>query len=140
MGVVEQAFGTTEINMLWASAVLGVVYLLAAVLPSVAARGMPWALGPRDEPGADIGKIGGRLDRAWKNFCETFPIFVVAVVADLSLKGGSELGALGAQLYFWGRVAFLPIYASGLPVVRTVAWTVSVVGIGLLLYASMPTF
>lgn len=133
-------FGTTEINMLWASAVLGVVYLLAAVLPSVAVRGLPWAMGPRDEPAADVGKIGGRLDRAWKNFCETFPIFAAAVLADLFLKGGGELGALGAQLYFWGRVAFLPLYALGLPYVRTIAWTVALVGIGLLLYSAMPTF
>ncbi len=140
MGEVAPGFSSTEINMLWASAVLGVVYLVAAVLPSVAARGMPWALGPRDEPGADVGKIGGRLDRAWKNFRETFPIFMAAVIADLSLKGGSEIGALGAQLYFWGRVAFLPIYAIGLPVVRTLAWTVSLVGIGLLLYSALPTF
>lgn len=140
MGETMPGVSTTEINMLWASAVLGIVYLLAAVLPSVAARGMPWALGPRDEPGADVGKIGGRLDRAWKNFRETFPIFVVAVIADVSLKGGSELGMLGTQLYFWGRVAFLPIYAVGLPVVRTLAWTVSVAGIALLLYSSMPTF
>ncbi len=140
MGQVEQVFATTEINMLWASAVLGIVYLLAAVLPSVAVRGMPWALGPRDEPAADVGKIGGRLDRAWKNFIETFPIFIVAVIVDLQLKNGSELGALGAQLYFWGRVAFLPVYALGLPIVRTLVWTVSIVGIGLLLYSSMPTF
>lgn len=139
MGESIPGFITTEMNMLWASAVLGIVYLLAAVLPSVAARGMPWALGPRDEPAADVGKIGGRLDRAWKNFLETFPIFAVAIIVDLQ-KGGSDLGALGAQLYFWGRVAFLPIYALGLPIVRTVAWTVSVVGIGLLLYSSMPTF
>ena len=140
MGQVAPGFSTTELNMLWASAVLGIVYLLAAVLPSVAGRGLPWALGPRDEPAADIGKIGDRLDRAWKNFRETFPIFIVAIISDMSLRGGSELGALGAQLYFWGRVAFLPIYAIGLPVVRTLAWTVSLAGIVLLLYASMPTF
>jgi uncharacterized MAPEG superfamily protein len=140
MGQIEQAFATTEINMLWASAVLGIVYLLAAVLPSVAVRGIQWALGPRDEPAADVGMIGGRLDRAWKNFLETFPIFVVAIIADLSLRGGSELGVLGAQLYFWSRVAFLPVYALGLPIVRTLVWTVSIIGIGLLLYSSMPAF
>ena len=134
MGQVEQAFGVTELNMLWASAVLGVVYLLAAVLPSVAIRGMPWALGPRDEPGADVGKIGGRLDRAWKNFLETFPIFVAALIADMSLKGGSELGALGAQLYFWGRVLYFPAYIAGIPYLRTLIWTVSMAGLALILW------
>ena len=130
--------GSTEFTMLWASAVLGVVYLLAAVVPSVLARGMPWALGPRDEPGADAGKVGGRLDRAWKNFLETFPLFVAAILVESSVVQDSTLGAIGAQLYFWGRVAFLPIYALGLPVVRTLAWTVSLVGIVMVLAAALP--
>lgn len=130
--------GSTEISMLWASAVLGVVYLLAAVVPSVLTRGMPWALGPRDEPGAGLGKIAGRLDRAWKNFLETFPLFVAAILVEAQVPQDSELAALGAQLYFWGRVAFLPIYAAGLPVVRTLAWTVSVAGIAMVLLAALP--
>ena len=50
----------------------------------------------------------------------------------------SDLAGLGAQLYFWGRVAFLPVYALGLPVVRTLAWTVSLVGIVLVLLAALP--
>lgn len=130
--------GSTEFTMLWASAVLGVFYLLAAVVPSVLARGMPWALGPRDEPGADAGKVGGRLDRAWKNFLETFPLFIAAILVESSVVQDSTLGAMGAQLYFWGRVAFLPIYALGLPVVRTLAWTVSLVGIVMVLAAALP--
>ena len=130
--------GSTELTMLWASAVLGIVHLLAAVIPSVLSRGMPWALGPRDEPAADVGKVGARLDRAWKNFLETFPLFVAAILINASVEQDSTLGALGAQLYFWGRVAFLPIYALGLPLVRTLAWTVSLAGIALVLAACLP--
>lgn len=131
-------FGSTEMQMLWLSVLLGFVHLLAAVVPSVLARGMPWALGPRDEPGAPLGALGGRLDRAWKNFQETFPLFAAAVVVASVGTRDSELGALGAQLYFWGRVAFLPIYAMGLPYVRTLAWTVSVVGVVLVVLSSLP--
>ena len=40
--------GSTEFTMLWASALLGIVYLLASVLASVAGRGMPWAMGARE--------------------------------------------------------------------------------------------
>lgn len=130
--------GSTEFTMLWASAVLGIVYLLAAVVPSVLIRGVPWALGPRDEAGADTGKVAARLDRAWKNFRETFPLFVAAILINASVVQDSTLGALGAQLYFWSRVAFLPVYAIGLPVVRTLAWTVSLVGIVLVLAAALP--
>jgi uncharacterized MAPEG superfamily protein len=130
--------GSTEITMLWASAALGVVYLLAAVVPSVLARGMPWAMGPRDEPAPAVGIVGARLDRAWKNFLETFPLFVAAILVEAMAPQDSELAALGAQLYFWGRVAFLPIYAVGLPLVRTLVWTVALAGIVLVLAACLP--
>ena len=90
--------GSTEITMLWASALLGTVYLLAAVIPSVLGRGMPWAVGPRDEPAPVIGKVGARLDRAWKNFVETFPLFVAAVLVEAQVPQDSEIAAMGAQL------------------------------------------
>ncbi len=40
---------------------------------------------------------------------------------------------LGAQLYFWSRLIYVPIYALGIPYLRTLVWTVSMVGIVLLL-------
>jgi len=130
--------GSTEFTMLWASTALGAVYLLAAVIPSVLARGMPWAMGPRDDPGAPLGTVAARLDRAWKNFLETFPLFVAAILVESSVVQDSDLAATGAQLYFWGRLAFLPVYALGLPVVRTLVWTVALVGIVLVLAAALP--
>lgn len=130
--------GSTEMNMLWASLVLGLVYLVAAAVASVGQRGMRWAVGPRDEAAPPINAIGGRFDRAWKNYVETLPLFVGAVLAEASAGHGSALGPLGAQLYFWGRVAYLPMYAIGWPFVRTLAWTAAIVGIVLLLVACLP--
>jgi uncharacterized MAPEG superfamily protein len=130
--------GSPEMTMLWLSAALGVVYLLAAVLASVLGRGMPWAMGPRDEGWPEIGKVGARLERAWRNFLETFPIFAAAILVEASAGHGSSLAPIGAALYFWGRVAFLPVYALGLPVVRTLVWTISLAGIVLILAACLP--
>ncbi len=130
--------GSTQLTMLWASLVLGFVYLLAATVMSVGQRGMPWALGPRDDAPPPINVTGARLDRAWKNYLETFPLFAAAVLLEASAGHGSGLAPLGAQLYFWGRVAFLPLYALGWPVVRTAAWTVALAGIALLLIAVLP--
>jgi uncharacterized MAPEG superfamily protein len=130
--------GSTEITMLWASALVGTVYLLAAVIPSVLGRGMPWAAGPRDELAPAIGKLGARLDRAWKNFVETFPLFVAAVLVEAQVPQDSEIAAMGAQLYFWGRVAFLPLYAIGVPFLRTIAWTVALAGIVMVLLGALP--
>lgn len=130
--------GSTEITMLWASVLLGTVYLLAAVIPSVLTRGFPWALGPRDGEWPALGTLAGRLDRAWKNFGETFPLFAAAILIEAQVPQDSELAALGAQLYFWGRVAFLPVYALGLPVVRTLVWTAALAGIVLVLVSCLP--
>jgi uncharacterized MAPEG superfamily protein len=130
--------GSTQMTMLWASVILGLVHVALAAGASVAARGMPWALGSRDDAAPAMGKMGSRLDRTWKNFLETFPLFAAAVLVEVAGNGNAGLAALGAQLYFWGRIAYLPIYAIGLPVVRTLVWTVSVVGIALVLVAVIP--
>lgn len=130
--------GSTEMSMLWASLVLGFVYLVAAAVTSVGQRGMKWAAGPRDEPAPPINALGGRFDRAWKNYIETLPLFVGAVLVEAISGHDSGLAPLGAQLYFWGRVAYLPLYATGLPFLRTLAWTVSLAGIVLLLVACLP--
>lgn len=130
--------GSTEFTMLWASAVLGTVYLLASVLASVAGRGMPWAMGPRDGEWPPLGAVGSRLERSWRNFMETFPLFAAAVLIEAQITPDSELAPLGAQLYFWGRLAFLPLYALGIPVVRTLAWTVAFAGILIVLISCLP--
>lgn len=130
--------GSTEFTMLWASAVLGTVYLLASVLASVAGRGMPWAMGPRDGEWPQLGAVGSRLERSWRNFMETFPLFAAAVLIEAQITPDSELAPLGAQLYFWGRLAFLPLYALGIPVVRTLAWTVAFAGILIVLISCLP--
>ena len=40
--------------------------------------------------------------------------------------------ALGAALYLGGRVVYLPLYALGIPVVRTLAFVVALVGLGMI--------
>ena len=39
---------------------------------------------------------------------------------------------LGAQLFFWGRVAHAAIYVAGIPWLRTGAWGVSIAGLVLI--------
>src|SRR5262245_44532119 len=95
--------GSPEMTMLWLSTALGFVYLVASAVASVAGRGMPWALGPRDGDWPAVGKVAARLDRAWKNFLETFPLFAAAILVEATAGHGSGLAAIGAALYFWGR-------------------------------------
>lgn len=126
---------TTELTMLVWSVALGLVQIVIAATCSVSQRGLGWAASARDEIKPPLAGIGGRLDRARANFLESFPLFVAVVLIGHLLQRHDNLTVLGAQLYFWARLAYVPIYAAGIPYLRTLTWTVSIVGIILLLVA-----
>jgi uncharacterized MAPEG superfamily protein len=79
--------------------------------------------------------VAARLSRASSNFLETFPFFLAAVFAAYALQRHDSLTMIGAQLYFWARLAYLPVYAAGIPYLRTLVWAASLVGIVLMLVA-----
>ncbi|MBQ4856411.1 MAPEG family protein [Rhodanobacter sp. B2A1Ga4] len=126
---------TTELCMLVWSVVLGLVQVALAATCTVGQRGLGWTASPRDEIKPPLGGIGGRLDRARANFLETFPLFVAVVLAAHLLQRHDHMTVLGAQLYFWARLAYVPAYAAGIPYLRTLIWAVSIVGIVLVLTA-----
>jgi uncharacterized MAPEG superfamily protein len=129
-----------EMQILFCAILLGLVQLLATVIVSVMGRGIPWNLGPRDEPGRALGHIGGRIERAFKNFLETFPLFAAVVLLAAALDRHNAASALGAQIYIWGRVLYIPAYVAGLPFVRTAVWIVSFVGILMIADAIWPAW
>ena len=131
-------FGSVEMQMLWLSIVLGIVQLVLAVLFSLAGRGLPWGAGARDEAAPPLGKVGGRTERAFKNFLETFVFFAAAVLLANAMGKHTAGSALGAQIYFWSRLLYVPVYALGIPFVRTAIWLASIVGIGMILRAILP--
>ncbi len=126
---------TTELTMLGWSVVLGLVQIAIAATCSVSQRGLGWVAGARDGVVPPLTGIGGRLDRARANFLETFPFFVAVVLAAHLLQRHDGMTVLGAQLYFWARLVHVPVYAAGIPYLRTLIWVVSIVGIVLLLVA-----
>src|SRR5262249_42538538 len=97
-----------------------------------------WAVGARDQAGPSMGTIGGRIDRAWRNYVETFPIFAALVLLAGATGKHSPMIGMGAQLYFYGRVLYLPLYAFGIPVVRTLAWSIATIGIIVVLLGIWP--
>jgi uncharacterized MAPEG superfamily protein len=124
-----------ELKLLMAAVIIGLLQIVwAAAAGSGGERNLPWLLGPRDEP-KPVGVVAARLDRALANFLQTFPLFAAALLAcDFAGKFGT-LTYWGAILYVVGRLLFVPIYAAGLPVVRTLVWTVSMVGIVMVIVA-----
>ena len=125
----------TEIVLLGWGVVLLLVQLVLYVVPEVLELGAPYALGPRDERRESKNVVTRRLERGFRNMLETFPAFAAVALA-LAVTGKTGgLGATGAHLWFWARVVYVPIYAFGIPGLRTAVWTVSVIGIVLMLIA-----
>jgi uncharacterized MAPEG superfamily protein len=46
-----------------------------------------------------------------------------------------DLSAWGAIVYFGARVLYVPLYAFGVPVLRSLVWGVSLAGLAMLLAA-----
>jgi len=126
---------TTELQALGLSVILGLAQLLLAATWAIKARGHSWAFSPRDVPMEPLKGLAGRVDRAFYNFLETFPLFATVVLMGQILGVHSALTVWGAGLYFWARVIYLPVYMAGIHVLRTLIWFVSIAGIVLFLVA-----
>jgi uncharacterized MAPEG superfamily protein len=120
--------------MLGWSVVLGIVYVMTAGALSTSQRGLKWNAGNRDETAPLTGRAA-RAGRAQANFLETFPFFAAAVLAVVSTATTSAHSEFGADLYFWARLLYLPIYVVGIPYVRTAVWLVSMSGLLMVLGA-----
>ena len=124
---------TTELTMLALSIVLGLVQITIAANASTRQRGADWNVGPRDEVLPPLSGTAGRLDRALSNFLETFPLFAAAVLIAALAGRHNWMTEWGAVLYFAARVAYVPLYAFGVRIVRSLAWCVATLGIILIL-------
>ena len=129
--------GSIEIQMLCWSVVLGLVQLIIATTMAAKDQGLPYNLTPRDLPPPPVTIVTGRLQRAFGNFRETFVYFAVSVLVVTAMAKNSPSSALGAQLYFWARVLYVPVYAAGIPVARTLVWAASIIGLVMVLHAAM---
>lgn len=117
-----------ELWALLAATLLGLVHLSAASFAFKAQVGNRYTVGPRDEDLRPSG-IAGRLHRAQANFMETYPMFGLLAVLVEILGSSGALSRWGAALYLAGRILFLPLYAVGVPWLRTFAWNVATLGL-----------
>ena len=125
---------TTELTMLAWTIVLGLVQLVVTSQFFTAANGLPYGMSSRDTPPPHpLTGLGGRFERAFKTLIETFPFAAAAILIAAAANRHNSYTVYGAELYFWGRVVYLGVYAAGISVVRTIVWLASVVGILLVL-------
>lgn len=124
-----------EIKLLGAAVVVGLVQLLWAAGAARGQQDLKWAAGPRDTP-MPISGVAARLDRAFRNFMETFPFFAAAVLAAaLTAKTGTTLTLWGSAIYVAMRAIYAPIYAAGWQPIRSVVWFIALIGLVMVLVA-----
>ncbi len=118
-----------ELTMMGASLVLAIVQIGLTGHFRTRQYGVKWNTGARDEPMPPLDPLAGRLLRAQANLFETLPLFIGAVLGCAAAGHFDGKSAIGAQLYFWARLVYVPLYAAGIPVVRTLVWMVSAAGL-----------
>ena len=125
---------TIELSVLAWAIVLGLVHAVGTGQFTTLQHGLRYGLSPRDEK-KPLEGIGARVERAFANYMQTFPFFAAAVLLAHVADRHSWLTVYGVNLYFWARLVYVPLYAFGVPVARTVAFLVALVGIVMLLVA-----
>ncbi len=124
---------TTELIVLAWGCVLALVHVFAAVRVKTRQDGTRWNMGARDEALPPPEPIVGRLARAQANFFETFPVFAAAVLVVYAAGLHDRSTQIGALVWLAARIVYLPVYALGIPKIRTLIFLVSIVGIAMVL-------
>ena len=126
-----------EFTMLGATIALALVNILWAGNVRTKQYGIDWNMGARDGDMPPLNPLAGRLLRAQANLYETLPLFIAALLGAAILGRLGWKTEVGASLYFVGRLIYLPLYAAGVPKVRTMVFGVSLVGLILCWWALM---
>ncbi|WP_245157727.1 MAPEG family protein [Brevundimonas sp. A19_0] len=126
---------TPEFIALAGTLVLALVQILAAGAARTAELGAKWNAGPRDGNPPPPGPLAGRLRRAQDNLFETLPLFIAAVLMAVVADKSGALTQWGAWLYLLGRIVYVPLYALGVPYVRSLVWMAALAGLIMVIVA-----
>jgi len=85
-------------------------------------------MGNRDTP-PQLSKVAARLDRAKNNMLEALPLFLGLALLALIRGGDMRQPVLGATVFLVARVLYVPIYAAGIPVLRSFVWLAGMAGL-----------
>jgi uncharacterized MAPEG superfamily protein len=116
--------------LLW-SVALAFVQVLIAVTGATLQVGLPALAGNREGLTACTG-WAGRAARAHHNMLENLALFTALILLAVVSQKTNNQTLLGAQIFFWARVAYAAVYIAGIPWLRTAVWSVSVIGMVLI--------
>jgi uncharacterized MAPEG superfamily protein len=122
-----------ELKLLAWSVVLLLVHIVLQAATSSSELGLPYAMSPRDEGHEPRSIYARRIRRALNNLLETYPGFVALALGLVLARKTGGVGEIGAEIYLAARVLYLIVYATGVPVVRTLFWGISMIGLIMML-------
>ena len=123
----------SELTCLELSVALWVVHILVQAGVGNVELPSGYLFTSRDKPAAASGLLFGRATRALANYVENLTPFVAVALALIVTQRTGGSGALGATIWIVARIVYIPIYLFGLVYVRTAVWTVSIVGLLMML-------
>jgi uncharacterized MAPEG superfamily protein len=124
--------------VIYATFLSWLMLVIAALLRTrgLTPRGLKAAFGNRhDLP--EPTPLSDRADRAARNMLENLVLFVALVVAAHIASAPQHRIDLGARIFFYARVAYVPVYLFGISYLRTAIWSVSLVGLGIIAAAAL---
>jgi len=119
---------TLELRLLVWSMALALAQMIVALVAAITQVGFLPLIGNRENLPAIEG-WAGRAQRAHRNMLESLSIFAALVLVAQIADKTNAVTAFGAQLFFWGRLAYAPVYVIGIPWLRTALWGVSFLGL-----------
>lgn len=114
---------STELTMLAYVAGLTVVLWIPYILANIVKAGPAAALTYRADT-ADLTGWAGRAKRAHYNAIENLAPFAALVLVAHAAGVENQATATSAVVYFWARVAHYLLHVAGVPLARTLAFTV----------------
>jgi len=126
---------TTELTLLAWTLVLALFQIMLTANLRTAETGIQYNASARDGEAPPPRPVTARLQRAQANLFETLPLFIGAVlIAHVSGSEG-DLTLWGCWMYLVARIVYIPLYAAGIPYVRSLVWLVSLAGLVMVLAA-----
>lgn len=118
---------TPELTMLLWSVILTFTLIMVPATEALMKNGLKAQGGPRDDlPEASV--FNKRAKRLCNNMFENMALFTPLVLIAHAAGVSTENTILGAQVFFYARVAHAVIYLAGWPMIRPLAWFIGVIG------------
>jgi uncharacterized MAPEG superfamily protein len=118
--------------LLWAVA-LTALQMLVAVSGATLQVGLPMLASNRNGMPALTG-WPRRAERAHHNMLESLVLFAALVLIAVVTNKTNSATLLGAQLFFWARLAYALVFIAGIAWLRTLVWFASMIGLVIIFF------